>query len=103
MEKQELLKKVLSDYCAQNEELRFQESMLASFCEYAADWFKRNGVIGMGHTDEGLAIRMADGAEYSLFAGEINSSGSTSVSVTGTASKIEKGGDTTRSFPITGR
>ncbi len=104
MENAELLKKVLSDYCATNEELRFQEAMLAQFCDYAAEWIRTKGLIGVGQTAEGLSIRFADGQEYVLFqpaAGLINGP---AVSVTGTVTKIEKGiGESTASFPITGR
>lgn len=104
MEKQDLLKKVASDYCAQNEDLKFQEGIIDSFCNYAADWFRRNGVIGVGHTAEGLSIRMADGAEYILFEPEASSVFNAPVSITGVTTKIEKPvNDATRSFPITGR
>lgn len=104
MEKPELLKKVLADYCAQSDELKFQEGILNAFCDYAAEWFKKNGLIGLGHTVDGIAIRLADGSEYALFQpGSAGGSGS-SVSITGGATKIEKGiGEHTPSFQITGR
>lgn len=104
MERLELLKKVLSDYCAQNEELKFQESILAHFCDYAAEWFKTHGVIGLGHTAEGMALRLTDGSEYALFSPDSVSGALNPVSITGAAAKIEKPtNDFTRSFPITGR
>ena len=105
MEKLELLKKVLSDYCAQNEELRFHEGILAQFCDYAADWFKTHGVIGLGHTAEGMALRLTDGSEYALFNPAADTGALPPVSITGTTTtKIEKPvNDFTRSFPITGR
>lgn len=104
MEKLDLLKKVLTDYCAQNEEYRFQEGLLAAFCDYAAKWLRENGVIGIGHTAEGLSLRMANGAEYMLFQPESSVNVTPPVSITGVTTKIEKAvNDTTRSFPITGR
>lgn len=104
MEKSELLKKVLSDYCAQNNDLHFNSGILSQFCDYAAEWFKRNGVIGLGHTPEGMALRLTDGSEYMLFQPEDSSASRMPVSVTGTAVKIEKPtNDFTQSFPITGR
>lgn len=104
MEKLELLKKVLSDYCAQNEEQRFQEGLLSAFCDYASKWLQENGVIGIGHTAEGLSLRMANGAEYMLFQPDSSVSAAPPVSITGVTTKIEKAvNDNTRSFPITGR
>lgn len=104
MEKPELLKKVLADYCAHNEERKFEEAIVGKFCEYAANWFKEKGVIGVGHTSDGLALRLADGSEYVLFSSDADITNSASFSVTGTNSKIEKPvNDFTRSFNITGR
>lgn len=104
MEKQELLKKVLADYCAQGDDLKFQEAIVSAFCNYAANWFKEKGVIGVGHTADGLALRLADGSEYILFSSDTDITNSASFSVTGTSSKIEKPvNDFTRSFNITGR
>jgi hypothetical protein len=104
VEKSELLKKVLTDYCAQNEELRFQEELLAAFCDYAADWFKQRGVVGVGHTPAGIAIRFADSSEYTLFKTDEETSFATPVFVTGVASKVTRpAGDSAASFPITGR
>lgn len=104
MEKSELLKKVLTDYCAQNEELKFQEQILAAFCDYAADWFKQRGVVGVGHTPDGIAIRFADSSEYTLFKADDDAGAAPPVSVTGATSKITKpAGDSFPSFNITGR
>ncbi len=104
MEKSELLKKVLIDYCAQSDELKFQEKILADFCDYAAHWFEKNGPIGVGHTPAGLAIRFADGSEYSLFKFSDENSVAPPVSITGAAEKITKAsGGAFPGVSITGR
>lgn len=62
-----LLTQIISDYCASNEEYRFQQAMLEEFGRYAAKWLVDNGCLGMGHAATGLTLRFADGRELSLF------------------------------------
>ena len=78
--------------------------MLAAFCDYAADWFKQSGVVGVGHTPAGIAIRFADSSEYTLFKTDDDISFVAAVSVTGVPSKITKpAGNSSLDFNITGR
>lgn len=39
---------------------------VAAFCDFAADWLAKAGVLGVGHTASGLALRLADGRELGL-------------------------------------
>ncbi|NBT75202.1 MAG: hypothetical protein EBT15_04385 [Betaproteobacteria bacterium] len=100
----EVLTKILEDYTANNPTL--EAAHLRTFCEYAATWLASKGVVGVGHTPNGLALRLADGSELLLFepAPEVIIPVPGEVSITGTQSKITKPvqGDAP-SFQITGR
>jgi len=77
---------------------------IAHFCEFANDWLVKKGVVGIGQTTEGFAIRFADGAEHVLAASvpaEITPGAP--VSITGLESRNQRVvPDSTRSVPITG-
>lgn len=105
MENLALLKKILNDYSVESDQRKFQEAILAEFCAYAENWLRDKGVIGVGHTAEGLAVRLTSGEEYLLTSPASDSVFSgVPVSVTGNTNKIEKAfADFTQSFPITGR
>lgn len=100
----EVLTKILEDFTANNPTL--ETAQLRSFCDYAATWFVTQGVVGVGHTPNGLALRFADGRELLLFepAQEIVIPVPGDVGITGSQSKITKPvtGDSP-SFQITGR
>ena len=101
----EVLNNILDDFTAKKPELITDQ--LRAFCEYAATWLATKGVVGVGHTPNGLALRFADGRELLLFEPPaelvIPVPGDT-VNITGTQSKITKPitGDAP-SFQITGR
>jgi hypothetical protein len=104
MPESEVLNNILADFTANKPEL--VSDQLKAFCEYAAVWLATNSVVGVGHTQSGLALRFADGRELLLFApapeliipvpGDIN--------ITGNQTKITKSaGSDSPSFQITGR
>ena len=98
----DLLTEIMRDYFAVYPET--SKDGISHFCSFAADWFNNKGVIGLGHTAEGLALRLADGSEKLLFGSIVNYETGAPAQITGLVTKIEKGAaDTTRSFPITGR
>lgn len=65
----DVLSKICADYTAANPEVDVAPAQL--FCAYAAKWLLDRGVVGLGHTDNGMALRFADGEELPLFAREI--------------------------------
>lgn len=102
MANSDLLEEIMRDYCEAYPDMA--KGAVAHFCSYAADWFSGKGIVGLGHTAEGLALRFTDGSEKLLFGTIVNYETSPAAPITGLASKIEKGAvDPTRSFPITGR
>lgn len=103
MAKSELLKEILNDYCAQDEH-KFEEAVLQNFCDYAAEWLAKRGIIGMGHTAEGLALRLSDGSERVLFGTTFDMPTiAPYFQVTGVSGKNEKLPNATTAFPITGQ
>ena len=100
----EVLNNILDDFTAKKPEL--VSDQLKAFCEYAATWLATNSVVGVGHTQNGLALRFADGRELLLFAPlpELVIQVPGDIGITGTQSKITKpvAGDFP-SFQITGR
>jgi hypothetical protein len=101
-----LLKQILSDYCASNEEYRFQEAMLADFCKYAAQWFIDNSCVGVGHGATGMTLRFADGRELSLFAApDLAPAQQQAISISTSKDKLvtKTMADSSQSFGITGR
>ena len=100
----EVLNKILDDFTANNAQL--EVSALRTFCDYAAVWLATRGVVGVGHTQNGIALRFADGNELLLFAPveEIVIPVPGDVGITGNQNKITKpiSGESA-SFQITGR
>ena len=86
----EVMTKILEDFTANQPEL--ETAQLKAFCEYAATWFVHRGVIGVGHTPAGLALRFADGTERLLFEAPAHNlvGASREVNITGTYNKITK-------------
>jgi len=103
MPENEIFSKILSDYVAAKE-FSGDQSVLKDFCEYAKTWFAQNGVVGLGHTVTGLALRFQDGTERLLFANEQPIADTPAMSITGMNGGSVRGGggmaDT--SFRITG-
>jgi hypothetical protein len=65
MPAKDVLSKIGADYIAATPEAS-AEKVLA-FCAYASKWLLDRGVVGLGHTDNGMALRFADGEELPLF------------------------------------
>lgn len=104
MAKSVILDEILADYCTKADEHKFQEGMLRAFCDFAADWLASKGIIGMGHTAEGLALRLADGSERILFSSELLSPTTTpAYQVTGVAGRNDGLPNPNNTFSITGR
>lgn len=99
----EVLNSILDDFTAKNPEL--VSDQLRAFCEYAATWLASTGVVGVGHTPSGIALRFSDGRELLLFEPlpELVIPVPGDVNITGTQSKITKLTPTSPSFQITGR
>jgi hypothetical protein len=100
----EVLNSILDDFTAKKPEL--VSDQLKAFCEYAAAWLATNSIVGVGHTQNGLSLRFADGRELLLFEPlpELVIPVPGDFSITGGQNKITKpaAGDTP-SFQITGR
>lgn len=104
MAKSVILDEILADYCAKSDEHKFQEGILRSFCDFAADWLASKGIIGMGHTAEGLALRLADGSERILFSTDLAAPVQTpAYPVTGVAGRNDGLPNPNNTFAITGR
>jgi hypothetical protein len=68
MPEKELLTQILNDYLEMTPEAdEPARAALKSFCAYAHEWLIKSRVVGVGHTQNGMAVRLADGKEYSLF------------------------------------
>jgi tRNA A22 N-methylase len=74
------------------------------FCDFAHSWLRTKGLVGVGQTIDGFAVRFADGSEHILAQNTpAEMQESAPVLITGMASR-QQGvvADTTRSVPITG-
>jgi hypothetical protein len=106
MPEKNVLSKIGADYLEANPEASAEKVQL--FCEYAAKWLLDRGVVGLGHTDNGMALRFADGEELMLFSRDVSAelpAAKGVMSITGNnVSKITKPilGDSA-SFQITAR
>lgn len=106
MPEKDVLSKIGADYIAANADAAPEK--VRAFCEYATRWLLDRGVVGLGHIDNGMALRFADGEELLLFSSALSGAdpaASGVVGITGnSASKISKPmlGDSP-SFQITAR
>ena len=64
----EMLAKIQSDYFDANPQASHAAEVLKSFCEYATKWLDDAGLVGVGHTTNGMSLRFANGDEYLLTA-----------------------------------
>jgi hypothetical protein len=62
----EMLAKILSDYLVANPQDSYDAGVLQLFCEYATKWLNDTGLVGVGHTTNGMSLRFSDGSEYLL-------------------------------------
>jgi hypothetical protein len=68
MPEKELLSQILSEYLTATPAVEDSaRDALKSFCAYAQEWLIKSRVVGVGHTQNGMAVRLADGKEFSLF------------------------------------
>lgn len=65
MQKNTVLNKILSDFMAERGESNIDA--LVEFCEYAESWFRSAGVVGLGFTSDGMALRFSDAQELLFF------------------------------------
>jgi hypothetical protein len=106
MPERDVLSKIGADYLAATPDASPEK--VHAFCAYAAKWLLDRGVVGLGHTDSGMALRFADGNELMLFSRDLSAELPAAKGVLGitgnSASKIEKPilGDSL-SFQITAR
>lgn len=64
----EMLEKIRSDFVAAQTVDETADSLLRDFCEYATKWLDDAGIVGVGHTTNGMSLRFSDGSEYLLTA-----------------------------------
>lgn len=65
MQKNTVLTKILADFLAAHGESNIDA--LREFCDYAEDWFRDAGVVGLGFTADGMALRFSDAQELLFF------------------------------------
>lgn len=67
MRKSALLSTILDDYLGYPQSLaQSPKHALEDFCDFVVDWLNNKGVIGVGHSMGGLALRFNDQSELSL-------------------------------------
>jgi hypothetical protein len=67
MQENELLKQILDAYCDARDLTPEQKSACDSFYAYAAQWIADSGVVGVGQTSDGIALRFKNGDERVFF------------------------------------
>lgn len=88
MAEKNLHQRILDDYTAHTG--GFDVGPVSSFCVYATSWLKNAGIIGLGHTPNGMALRLRDGSEILLTGGEdLSLQNSTAVSITGNTAQLQ--------------
>lgn len=86
MPEKEMFAKILSDYLATEPQDAQAVETLQVFCKYATKWLSDAGLVGVGHTTNGISLRFADSSEYlltSALAVETNSVDTPAFSITG--------------------
>jgi hypothetical protein len=80
---------------------------ISAFCDFAADWLAKVGILGVGHTANGLALRLRDGSEKLLVnidtAPDIADTPAVGIGVNGVSARQGIGGGESPSIRITGR
>lgn len=64
----EMFEKIRNDFLAANPQDVTDVALLQTFCEYATKWLADTGLVGIGHTTNGMSLRFANGEEYLLTA-----------------------------------
>lgn len=70
-ENKNVLEQILSQYLAEKNPIPAEEALLQEFAQYATKWLAEAGIVGVGHTDSGLALRLKDGQEIVFFKQEV--------------------------------
>lgn len=65
MQKNTVLNKILDDYAAKRGDANIDA--VREFCDYAESWFRESGVVGLGFTADGMALRFSDAQELLFF------------------------------------
>ena len=66
MAKSELIEKIRDAFFTQNPNV--DAKLVDNFCDYFTNWLVEHPFVGVGHTSDGMSLRMADGKEIVLFA-----------------------------------
>lgn len=103
MQKNTVLSSILADFLKENADTNVDE--LQKFCDYAENWFRKSGVIGLGCTADGMALRLSNSQELLFFAPALYSFDvGAGVQISGTqTTKNIKTPEPVTSFQITGR
>lgn len=72
MAKSELIEKIRDAFIDQN--LGTDVTLIGQFCDYFTRWLTEHPFVGVGHTPDGMSLRMADGKEIGLLALDIQPS-----------------------------
>jgi len=90
MAEKNLHQRILDDYLQQSGGFSPAGDALSAFCVYATAWLKNAGIIGLGHTSTGMALRLRDGSEILLTGGEdLPFHNSPAVNITGNATQLQ--------------
>lgn len=103
MQKNTVLSSILADFLKENADTKVDE--LQAFCDYAENWFRKSGVIGLGCTSDGMALRLANSQELLFFSPALYSFDvGAAVQISGNQQvKSIKMPEQAASFQITGR
>jgi 16S rRNA G1207 methylase RsmC len=66
-ENKNVLEQIVAAYLAEKNLDTTTELLLQEFAQYATKWLADSGIVGVGHTASGLALRFKDGREIPFF------------------------------------
>jgi hypothetical protein len=101
VEKNDLLTSLSEEYARAHSDADI--AAVNAFCVFARDWLQQRGVIGVGHTTEGISLRFADNTEFQLVSVESGTDVGGAFSITGQAGKSDRVSVNSNSVSITGR
>lgn len=103
MQKNTVLNKIREDFVGQRGESNIDT--LNEFCDYAESWFRSAGIVGLGFTADGMALRFSDAQELLFFSPALYSFDvGAGVQISGTTDrKNTKLAEPASSFQITGQ
>jgi hypothetical protein len=71
--KSELVESIRDAYFATHTDV--SAAPVDHFCQFVVGWLSEHGVVGVGHTSSGLALRMTDGTEKLLISLDVGNVG----------------------------